>query len=81
MTDQMGTTLGQIIDGLGCEATISEGDLVADAVVVLKVVETDGSVRLSIGWSDNMSWIERLGMLRAAERMDLPQVADVEEEQ
>lgn len=76
MSDQDNGTLGQIIDGLGCTPTINEGDLVADAVVVMKVIEPDGSVRLSITWSESLSWIERLGMLRAAERMDLPVQSD-----
>jgi hypothetical protein len=64
-------TLGQIIDGLGCTANLEEGDLVADAVILLKVIEPDGTVRLSTCWSENISWIERSGMLRTAERQDL----------
>jgi hypothetical protein len=69
-------TLGQIINGLGCDATIEEGDLVAAAVVVLKIVEPDGTVRLSTTWSDGLGWIERLGMLRAAERVELPKESE-----
>lgn len=64
-------TLGQIIDGLGCTHSLEEGDLVADAVVILKVIEADGTVRLSTCWSENISWLERSGMLRTAEKQDL----------
>lgn len=71
--------LGPIIDGLGCDPSLNEGDLVAAAAVVLKIIEPDGSVRLSIAWSDGLGWIERLGMLRAAEHMDLPLTTDVED--
>jgi hypothetical protein len=68
--------LGPIIDGLGCTPTLDQDDLVAAAVVVMKVIEPNGTVRLSISWSDGLGWIERLGMLRAAERIDLPVEAD-----
>lgn len=72
MSDTPNTpSLGQIIDGLGCTPNQDEGDLPAAAVVILKVIEPDGSVRLSVSWSDNLWWIERIGMLRAAEQFDL----------
>lgn len=76
MTDQPEQPLGPIIDGLGCTPSLEEDDLVAAAVVVMKVIEPNGTVRLSISWSDGLGWIERLGMLRAAERIDLPVEAD-----
>jgi hypothetical protein len=65
-------TLGQILDGLGCTPTFEQDDLVESAVVVMKIVEPDGTVRLSITWSDGTSWIERLGLLTAAKHLDLP---------
>ncbi|MEV6124390.1 hypothetical protein AB0M23_28435 [Streptomyces sp. NPDC052077] len=37
------------------------------AIVLMKVVETDGSTRLSMSYSDGLGWIERAGMLRIAE--------------
>jgi hypothetical protein len=76
MSGPTDTPIGIIIDGLGCSASLEEHDLIADAVVIMKVIEPDGSVRLSIAWSDGMSWIERLGMLRAAEHIDLPRQAE-----
>lgn len=76
MTGQNQQPIGPIIDGLGCTTSLEEGDLVAAAVVVMKVIEPNGTVRLSITWSDGLGWIERLGMLRAAERIDLPVEAD-----
>ena len=64
--------LGNLIDALGVEQTIKEGELVAGAVVLLKVVTADGEVLLRSAWSDGISWVERVGMLRAAERTELP---------
>lgn len=64
--------LGDRIDGLGCTTTLEDGDLIAGAVVLLKVVEPDGTVRLSMTWSEGMAWTERLGMLHAALASDTP---------
>ncbi|MFJ8027444.1 hypothetical protein [Streptomyces sp. NPDC096311] len=64
--------IGDVLDGLGIEATLDEtsGELVAGAVVLLKVIDTDGDVRLSMAYSDGLGWIERAGMLRIAESME-----------
>ena len=61
-----------MLDALGVTHTPNDGEIVTDAVVALKVVDADGRVSLRLAWSDGMSWIERLGMLRAAERVELP---------
>jgi len=71
--------LGQILDGLGCQSALEDGDLVSAAVVVLKVVEPDGRVRLAMCWSDGLCWIDRIGMLRAAERVELPTLDEAHE--
>lgn len=65
------TDLGQIVNNLGCSAdSLAEGVMPTDAVVLLKCVHPDGGVSLLLSHSDGMSWIERLGMLRAAERLE-----------
>jgi hypothetical protein len=64
--------VGPIVDGLGITVDLDAGVLVTDAVVVLKTIDPDGHVSLSCSWGDGMSWVERLGMLRAAEPMELP---------
>lgn len=58
--------IGHIIDGLGVDASFSEGDMPTDAVVLLKVVTADGRVVHRTLWSDGMSWIERRGMIDVA---------------
>ena len=60
-------SLGNMIDAQGVTASVEDGDLIAGVVVLLKVVQTDGCVRMSLAWSDGMSWLERVGMLRVAE--------------
>jgi hypothetical protein len=61
-----GGSFGQVIDALGVKPTTKDGDLVVGCVVLIKVVEADGTVRLSQAWSEGMSWIERVGMLHVA---------------
>lgn len=67
----MSQDVGQLITNLGVSGdTIQDDVLITDAVLLLKCVHPDGSVTLFLGHSDGMSWIERLGMLRAAERIE-----------
>lgn len=67
----MSQDISQILTNLGVSGeTLADDVLVTDAVALLKCVHPDGSVSLFMGHSDGMSWIERLGMLRAAERLE-----------
>lgn len=62
-TDQ---SFGDIIESLKVAPTLNDGDLVAGAVVLLEVIEPDGDTRLSVAWSEGMSWLKRTGMLHHA---------------
>ena len=64
--------IGQLLDALGVTSTIAHDDLPAAALVLLKVVNADGGVRLAAAWSDGMDWITRLGMLTAATASETP---------
>lgn len=57
---------GPIIDGLGIVIDLEDGDLVADAVILTKVVTADGEVSLSVSSSESMSWLDQLGVIAAA---------------
>lgn len=59
--------IGDLLDSLGVEHEPLDGELVAGAVVLLKVITDDGCVTLRTAYSDGMSWLERVGMLRSAE--------------
>lgn len=67
--EAMAEPIGSILDSLGITATREEGELVAGAVVLLKTVQPDGSVALEHCISDGLSWIEAIGMARAAEQL------------
>jgi hypothetical protein len=64
--------LGELIDQLGVTQQLNPDETVSGAVVLLTVEEPDGHLSLRCAWSDGMSWIERIGLLRAAERAELP---------
>jgi hypothetical protein len=64
--------LGELIDQLGVRQQVDQDETVCGAVVLLTVQEPDGHLSLRCAWSDGMSWIERIGLLRAAERAELP---------
>jgi hypothetical protein len=70
----MAELVGNLLDSLGIEHHPEPGELVASAVVLLKVIDNDGEVSLRTLCSDGLSWIERIGMLRAAEHVELPGV-------
>jgi hypothetical protein len=66
VTDQ---PIGPILDGLGTTIELDEGDLVASAFVIAKVVEPNGDVSLAIASSEGLSWIEQNGLLASAQQI------------
>ncbi|MEU9149197.1 hypothetical protein AB0D59_01255 [Streptomyces sp. NPDC048417] len=62
--------IGQLIDALGVQADLDEGDLPTDAFVILKVVKADGTVSLASARSEGLDWITRLGMITAAQAIE-----------
>ncbi|MDX3455056.1 hypothetical protein PV396_24465 [Streptomyces sp. ME02-8801-2C] len=62
--------IGQLIDALGVQADLEEGDLPTDAFVILKVVKADGTVSLASARSEGLDWITRLGMVTAAQEIE-----------
>lgn len=59
-------SVGDLIDSLGVMATVGEGELVSSAIVLMAVVDEDGKERISIAWSEGLSWITRTGILHHA---------------
>lgn len=69
----MGTPpLGELIDAMGVTNEVGPDERICGVVVLLEVQEPDGHLSLRCSWSEGMSWIERIGLLRAAERAELP---------
>lgn len=69
---QQQQAIGQLIDSLGVVQRVDPDEQVCGAVVLLTVEEPDGHISLRCAWSEGMTWIERIGLLRAAERAELP---------
>jgi hypothetical protein len=66
MTEQ---AIGPILDGLGTTIALDDGDLVASALVIVKVIDSDGEVSLSLASSDGLSWIDQNGLLTSAQQV------------
>jgi hypothetical protein len=61
--------IGPILDGLGTTLELDDGDLVASALVIAKVVDKDGDVSLALASSEGLSWIEQNGLLTSAQQI------------
>jgi hypothetical protein len=59
--------IGPILDGLGTTLHLDEGDLVASALVIAKVIDADGDVSLALASSEGLSWIDQNGLLTSAQ--------------
>lgn len=66
MTEQ---PIGPILNGLGMNLELDDGDLVASAFVIAKVVDKDGDVSLAMASSEGLSWIEQNGLLSSAQQI------------
>ncbi|MFW3477339.1 hypothetical protein [Streptomyces microflavus] len=64
--------IGDILDGLGVTLDMEDGDLIASALVLAKVVDSAGDVSLALIKSEGLSWIDQKG----EGRMIGPSMAD-----
>lgn len=62
--------VGQLLDALGTRAPLHAGDLPVCALVLMKVIKTDGTVALLKGTSESLDWLTMLGMLTAAQQVE-----------
>lgn len=62
--------IGGALDNLGIRVTLDAGELLAGAVVLVKILQVDGSTRLALADSEGLGWLERAGMLSVAARID-----------
>lgn len=66
MTTSTEQPAGPILDGLGVTVTLAEGDLISSAVVICKVINSEGEVSLCISDSEGLSWVDQIGLVHAA---------------
>lgn len=72
----MSEPIGNLVDSLGVTHSPDEGELVSDAIVLLKVTDPDGQLGLRFLRSEGLSWIEAIGILRVAEQTELDDLRD-----
>lgn len=61
-----------IVEGLELRLDITEGSLVANAILIAKVIDENGNVGISISNSPGTSWLDELGLVTAAAEMIKP---------
>lgn len=64
-------TLGINIDNIG------QGELIASALLLVRVIDEDGDDYIGHYSSAGLSFVEKVGMLRVAERMTMNQINDL----
>lgn len=70
MAEAEAQKIGQLLDTLGVTMSLDEGDMVTDVLVIMKVVEADGTVNIGVTKSEGTDWITKLGLLDAANRLE-----------
>ena len=60
--------VGDTLDSLGVTAQLDEGDMVTNAVVLLKVVQEDGSVGLVVARDEAATWMDEFLLIKLANR-------------
>lgn len=58
--------IGPVLDGLGVTHDLPTDAIVEHALVVAKILDTDGAVAVSLYHSDGMSWLDELALITAA---------------
>jgi hypothetical protein len=76
-----GELIGQLLDSLGTRAPLGDGDLPTDALVLLKVIKSNGDVALLKARSESLDWISGLGMLTAAQEIENNGYVDEDDEE
>lgn len=62
----MNNRIGDMLDALGVQAELDEGELICSAVVLMETVGEDGETSLQIVEDDSTSWVKKIGMLKVA---------------
>jgi hypothetical protein len=57
--------IGSIVDSLGVQLDLDEGDIITSTLILCKVVQEDGTVTLGYAHSEGMCWIECVGLITA----------------
>ena len=73
------TALREIAGLSDVDIELADGDIITDAVIVSAVSNVDDGLRLSIQTMTGTSWITAIGLLRAAEGIQLADIEDADE--
>lgn len=62
----MSSRIGEMLDAIGINAELDEGELICSALVLLETVGEDGETSLQVIEDESTSWVKRIGMLKVA---------------
>jgi hypothetical protein len=65
---------------LGLTLDLEEGDIVSDAVLIMKVHKPDGTVIVSGRSTDGTDWVTRRGLIAAAEDIEREGYVDAKDD-
>lgn len=54
------------LDQMGINSELDEGELISDAIVVMKVITAEGEPYVFVTSSDGLDWITAIGMMDVA---------------
>lgn len=69
-----------VLAQLGLTIEIPEGDLISDAVLVMKVHRPDGDVYVATRTTDGTDWVTSRGLIAAAEDVESGGYANAKED-
>lgn len=72
--------MSDVLDQLGLTLDIQDGDMVTDAVLVMKVHQADGQIVVACRQTEGTDWITARGLIAAAEDVESGGYADAKGE-
>lgn len=60
------TDLGSLLAAQGMKLTLDADELVESAVLIVKVIDSDGDACIRTAWPPGMDWITRRGLIEVA---------------
>lgn len=78
--DDYTTEFAELLSHLDMTVRLEPGELVAGAIMFLKVVDEEGNISVRYNWSDGIGPFERIGVLSTYRELELREMRVDEEE-
>jgi hypothetical protein len=61
--------IANLLAGRGATIDLNDGDIVADAVILMRVSNAEGGSSLGLATTEGTSWLDQFGLVKAADNM------------